>query len=134
MSDFELTVFQGKLDVENLYLSGYITDADGPQDCIENQNDLRMVTDALLSGIEEADARIISNVAAAIKDRLQWIVILSNDTGVLILLLHYFRQFSLMGVQQLWIKYSQGDKSCYIPIHTLADKLGVAYSSRAHWM
>ena len=83
-----------------------------------------MVRDALQSGIEEADARIIPRVAAAIKDRIQRIVVLSNHTDVLVLLLHYFSQFSLMGVKQFWIKYCLGDESHYIPIHTLADRLG----------
>ena len=30
-------------DVENIVLSDYVTDADGPQDCIEIQNDKQMV-------------------------------------------------------------------------------------------
>ena len=29
-----------------------------------------------------------------------------------------------MGAQEFWIKYSTGSKSRYIPIHTLAQKLG----------
>ena len=29
-----------------------------------------------------------------------------------------------MGFKQLWIKYGLGDKSRYIPIHTLEDRLG----------
>lgn len=35
----------------------------------------------------------------------------------------YYNQFLPMDVQKHWIKYSSGDKSCYILIHTLAQKL-----------
>lgn len=35
----------------------------------------------------------------------------------------YYNQFLPMDVQEHWIKYSSGDKSCYVLIHTLAQKL-----------
>ena len=76
------------------------------------------------SDIEEADARIIPHVAFSIRSGTKRVVVLSNDTDVVVLLLYYFNQFLSMGVQQLWIKFGTGDNSRYIPIHTLADKLG----------
>ena len=51
-------------------------------------------------------------------------MVLSNDMDVLVLLINYFFHFLSRGVQQLWIKYGLGDKTCYIPIHTLAQRLG----------
>ena len=95
----------GKLcDFEKVVLSAYVTDADGAQDCIDIQIDKQMVKNALQSGIEEADGRIIPHVATAIKDRLQRIIAQANKTDLLIWFLHYFSQYSLMGVKQLWIK------------------------------
>ena len=111
-------------DFEKLNLSGYVTDGDGSQDCIEIENGQQHIRHELKSDIEEADARIIPHVAFSIRSGTKRVVVLSNDTDVVVLLLYYFNQFLSMGVQQLWIKFGTGDNSRYIPIHTLADKLG----------
>ena len=56
--------------VQNITLSGYVTDADGPQDCIKIHNGHMTIKDSLRSVIEEVDARIIPHFAASIEERL----------------------------------------------------------------
>ena len=115
---------QKALNLQDIVLSGYVTDADGPQGCIKVHREQVTTQDSLMSVIEEADARIIPHIAASISDGSKRIVVLSNDTDVLVLLINYFTDFLAKGVVQLWIKYGLGDKTRYIPVHTLARRLG----------
>ena len=85
--------------VQNITLSGCVTDADGPQDCIKINNGHMTIKDSLRSVIEEADARIIPHIAASIEEGLKRFVVLSNDTDVLVLLINYFYPFLSRGVQ-----------------------------------
>ena len=126
-----LQILRGQLfaekscETEKIVLTGYVADSDGPKNCVEILNtNQQVVINDLISIIEEADARIIPHVSVAIKTGNKKVVVLANDTDVLVLLLQYYNQFLTMSVQELWIEYSTGDKSRYIPIHTLAQKLG----------
>ena len=57
-------------------MSGYVTDANGFQDCVEvNGNQLSIQND-LSSDIEEADERIIPHVAAAVKELWSFLMML----------------------------------------------------------
>ena len=53
------------------------------------------------SDIEEADLRIIPDVSDAVKDGYARIIVLSNNTDVLILPLYYFEKFSDGGINKL---------------------------------
>ena len=64
--------------VQNTTLSGYVTDADGPQDCIKIHNGHVTIKDSLRSVIEEADARIIPHIEASIEEGLERFVVLSE--------------------------------------------------------
>ena len=52
------------------------------------------------------------------------IVVLSNDTDVLVLLIYYYSMLKPHGLKELWMRGGVGDSTRYIPVHTLAIKLG----------
>ena len=121
---------ENSCEVEEIVLSGYVTDADSNQNCLQIQNEGEQVAiDDILSSIVEADARIIPHVAFVIKEGWKQVVVLPNDTDIVVLLLHFYDQFLKMTVKELWVKYSTGDKSRYISIGTLGQKLGEAVCS-----
>ena len=72
--------------------------------------------------IEEADVRIIPHILYTIK--AERIVILSNDTDVLVLVLHYTDKFLRKGVKEIWMHRGAGNKVRYIPVHRVARIFG----------
>ncbi len=50
-------------------------------------------------------------------------VILSNDTDVLILILHYFRKFRIKGIEKVWLRMGSGTSTRHIPIHHLYNRM-----------
>ena len=79
------------------------------------------------SNIEEADVRIIPHaINAADDDMCRRVVVLSNDTDVVVLCLHFFVTLKQHGVKQLWLRGGVGSTTRYIPLHILARKLGAA--------
>ena len=73
---------------------------------------------------EEADQRLALHAINATKDGFKRLVIISQDTDVLILFLHHLVYLSSFGNKELWITAGVGDTSRYIPVHTLAAELG----------
>ena len=61
---------QKALNLQDIVLSSYVADADGPQGCIKVHREQVTTRDTLMSVIEEADARIIPHIAASISDGL----------------------------------------------------------------
>ena len=51
-------------------------------------------------------------------------VVLSNDTDVVLLLLHYVHRSIDMGLAEMWISYCTGENIRFIPIHLLYEILG----------
>ena len=51
-------------------------------------------------------------------------VVVSNDTDTVILLLHYIGLFKEGGLQELWVQIGTGDKQRMIPLHVMHLKLG----------
>lgn len=66
-----------------------------------------MIQQDLTSRIEEADMRIIPHVNQTVKRRSNNIVILSNDTDVVVLVLHYMEKIVSEGLQNHWTRYAQ---------------------------
>ena len=60
----------------------------------------------------------------AAQSGIQGIVVVSQDTDVQILCLHYWKRLASFGAKELWVTAGIGDSSRYIPTHTLAEKLG----------
>jgi hypothetical protein len=77
-----------------------------------------------MSDIEEADVRIIPHALRVVNCGVTRVVLLSNDTDVMVLALHFWNIFKGHGLKELWIRVGVGNTMRYIPIHSLADKLG----------
>ena len=74
--------------------------------------------------IEEADARIIPHTFHAAQRNYDRVIILSSDTDVLVLLLHYWTTFHRQGLKELWMRAGIADTTRYLPVHTLATNIG----------
>ena len=74
--------------------------------------------------IKEADLRLVLHALHAAQDGFKRIVILSQDTDVLILCLHNWISLTSYGLEELWVTAGLGDTLRYIPVHTLAIQLG----------
>ncbi|KAG1682452.1 Solute carrier family 22 member 2 [Nymphon striatum] len=94
--------------------------------CLSAHNNCSTEVPELCLDIEEADARIIPHVLHAVQHGMRRIVVLSSDTDVSILLIYYWATFLSNGLQELWVKAGVGDSTRFIPIHTLASRLGSA--------
>ena len=68
---------------------------------------------------EGADMRIIPHIAKSIESGLKNVVVVSIDTDVCVLHLHYTSQFIKSGLTELWLKYGVGPKVRFIPLHIL---------------
>ena len=79
---------------------------------------------SLKSNIEEADHRLIPHIQWSLQEGHKNFAVISNDTDVLVLLLHYCKIFLRMGLQKMWIRVGKGDKKRFIPVHTLYNRLG----------
>ena len=69
--------------------------------------------------IEEADVRIIPHACHAVETGTKRVVIISNDTDVVILALHYWSLLKARGLQEMWIRAGVGNATRYIPLHVL---------------
>ena len=88
------------IDVE-IVSSGYATDAGGIVDCLVSENGHVTHRSCLDSDIEVEDLRIIPQVSDAVKEGYDRIIVLSDDTDVVILLRYYFEKFSDAGFYTL---------------------------------
>ena len=114
---------------KNIVLSSYVTDAEGivNSEAILDNNVFSI--EELNVDIEEADSRLIPHIFYQSKNATKRVLVSSNDTDVFVLLVHYFAKFSYQGLQELWILFGTGEKSRYIPIHTLISKVGPLITS-----
>ena len=71
--------------------------------------------------IEEADLRIIPHIEDSIQSKNTLIVLLSNDTDVLVLVLYFMQYFTYL--KELWIQFGIGKNKRLIPVHKLSYKL-----------
>ena len=73
---------------------------------------------------EEADWRIIPGPHidwnSVIFEEHTTAIVVSNDTGVLVLLIHYMNLFRFHGLRQLWVQAGQ----VLLPVHVLCDRIG----------
>ena len=102
---------------KTIILSGYTSNSGEsfPADkYIEGSNNI--LTELELP-IEEADLRIIPHVQHVIKQGNLRVIVTSNDTDVVVLLIHYYKVFK--SINELWIYYGTGKKARHIPVHRL---------------
>ena len=72
----------------------------------------------------EADTRIILHIYWALCESLDSIIILSNDTDVLMLILRYVFYFLSIGLKHLFTRIGNANNMRYLPLHKLATALG----------
>ena len=53
------------------------------------------------------------------------IIVSSTDTDVFVLLVYYWRELNVEGLEELWMKGGVGETTRYIPIHILTKKVGM---------
>ena len=108
---------KSKVSNKTIILSGYTSysrESFPAEKYIEVSNNI--LTELELP-VEEADLRIILHVQHAIKQGNLRVIVTSNDTDVVVLLIHYYKVFQ--SINELWIYYGTGEKARYIPIHRL---------------
>lgn len=86
-------------------------------------NDISIQLPELNHRIEEADVRMIPHALHAVKGGASRTILLSNDTDVLVLGLHYWNLLRGYGLKELWIRAGVGNATRHIPLHTLAEKM-----------
>ena len=104
----------------NFVLSSFFSD-----DTIEQCKSLKSAhveQSDLNSDAEEADERLIVHAMHSATHDIEKITILSNDTDVVVLFMHYWKNLKDAGLQELWIRAGLGDTTRYILIHVLAVK------------
>ena len=79
--------------------------------------------------LEEADVRMIPHAMHAVKQGARRVVLLSNDTDVMVIALHFLNLLKAHGLQELWIRAGVGNTTRYVPLHTLGEKLGSSITS-----
>ena len=108
----------------NAVLSGCLSDnEDRCLKAVEVRDEFVIDRADLGIDIEEADLRIIPHVSKSVSRNFTNIVVISNDTDVLILLLHYLPQFIENGLEELWIKFGAGGHSRFIPLHVMYNNM-----------
>ena len=107
----------------DIILRGYLSSKNDSFKCIQIINGATNERSDLDQHIEEADTRIISHIAKSIESGLKNVVVVSNDTDVCVLLLHYTPQYIKSGLTELWLKYGIGPKVRFMPLHIFIARL-----------
>ena len=96
---------KGKKKEKNVILSGYVTDKNGVCNAQEMINDEIIERDDLNCIEEEVDSRIVLHIACAAKKDFKQLLVLSNDTDVVMYYLDYFHVYKTMNVNKIWMKF-----------------------------
>ena len=110
-----------QLSTTKIFLSGIGIDEESRMPC---QTETGVIIDELQYDIEEADERLILHIMYAARKGSERIVVLSNDTDVLVLTLHNTDRFKRKGMKELWQRAGVANTSRFIPIPVLSAKLG----------
>ena len=105
-------------------LSGIVSDMDGVISGQEISRSESFTREYLQMFLEETDVRVIPHIHKAVSNGVERVVVLSNDTDVVVLLLFYIFDFFSLGLKECWIRIGTGEKTRFIPIHTLGRTLG----------
>ena len=76
------------------------------------------------SDLEEADVRIIPHAIQAVRNGVMLVVILSSDTDVFVLAMHFSHLFVSKGLKELWLRGELATKQGIYPFMSLLIKLG----------
>ena len=76
--------------------------------------------------IEEANLRLLPHAKYAVEKMNRRVVVLANDTDIIVAFIYHCSYFSSVGLKELWIRGGVGKTTRYIPIHTLVINLGTS--------
>ena len=87
--------------------------------CIQYKDGITSNKENLDKPIEEADLRIISHMEDSIQPKNTRIILILNDTDVLLLVLYFMQYFTSTGLKELWIQFGtrQKKKDLYLSIN-----------------
>lgn len=80
--------------------------------------------DVLLSWQVEADCRMDSHINWGVDRGCERIVVLSNDTYTIVIILRYLSSFINRGLKELWVEFGTGKRRRKISLHLLHLNLG----------
>ena len=92
--------------------------------CIKVNNNNITQMFQLQSNIKEADLRIPAHILDALIEGYTSVLVLCNDTDVIVELIHLIPIFKTYNLNELWVKAGIGDSTRHIPVHTLHHRLG----------
>ena len=81
-------------------LSGVVSDTDGVISGQEISRSESCTSDDLQMWLEEADVRVIPHIHEAVSNSVEPVVIVSNDTDIMVLLLFYIFDFFSLGPKE----------------------------------
>ena len=97
-------------------------------ECIEVIQGIRIILAGLKSNTDEVGLCLILHADLSLPVSNECLLVLSNYTDILVLILYYMNEFYAAGLVEVWIRYSNVMYSRYIPIHTMYPKLGTRFS------
>ena len=112
-----------------IVVSGYLTNNKEIVKAEQYYRDETTILPNLNSYTEEADTLIIPHINNISLKNNTTAVVLSNDTYVCVLLLHYMNVFKKNGLKKILIRYGTGNTRRFIPVHKIYEKLGNSVSS-----
>ena len=117
----EITKFSENCSICRLILSAIVT-AENSIPCYK-LNPPEVITE-LNVDFEEADIRLLPHAKYTVEKGSGKVVVLSNDTDVIVGFIYHYQDLSRIGLKELWVRGGVGKTTRFIPIHTLAYNLG----------
>ena len=108
-----------------IVLSGTLTCDGSISPCFECREDgTTQIQEELSLFLEEADTRIIPHIYYNILNGSKRTVVISNDTDVFALILHYMSLFFDKEINELWLKFGTGSYTRMLPMHIMYSNIG----------
>lgn len=111
-------------DFSNVVVSGMIVNNDVLKAQFQEQLGSAVDVPSCSNSQEEADGRLICHIAWSVNRGCERILVISNDTDSIALILRYMTLLKANGLKELWVEYGTGEHRRKIPLHTLHDRLG----------
>ena len=103
---------------------GEVETASADWECVQIINNEVTSLPQLMSTNKEADLRIPAHVLDCLNSGYKSVLVVSNDTDVIVLLLYFMTIFNEYNLSELWFRAGVGDTTRFVPLHTLYQKLG----------
>ena len=111
-------------DHTNIVVSGMVVDNEVVNAQFQAESGSVIDIPTCSNNQEEADCRLISHIAWSVERGCNRVVVISNDTDSIALVMQYMTLFKSKGLTELWIEYGTGENRRKIPLHTLHVRLG----------